>query len=138
MHGYRRSIQQGSVSQGNVSAPVTQPLCTAQTPPQFIMYGQSGQLSGQYPTPMQFGDSAALERQQFWRANAHVRSLTAMDASQRIAQHKQAAVGMFSYKIGMPLEAQLSTKAPNINDANTARRRARAGGMGAIRKTGRN
>jgi hypothetical protein len=68
--------------------------------------------------------------------SSHVNYIPPMSSSQRLDRLKSVAVGKSSYKVGLPLDAPISTKSYDQSLLRTSLRRARSGGSVAPKKKG--
>jgi hypothetical protein len=78
----------------------------------------------------------AYTSQRQYAVSTHMNYIPPKESSQRTEMLKAKAVGKSSYKIGLPVDANLSYKSYNKNDVKTALKFARSGGCVAPAKKG--
>jgi hypothetical protein len=133
--------------QGFVHAPIRGPLNSSQYPHTLPPH-HSAVLNGIRPTPPQFypsqepiySDMSTLSRAKYVRGTTRLNQkksmLYPMSASMHINAKKTDAIGKSAYKVGLPMEAPLSSKNVDNNVSKSAIRRMRSSGSSAPAKKG--
>lgn len=143
---YAISTSMGT-SKGYVYAPIRGPLNSSQYPLAMPSH-HSGVLTGVRPTPPAFfpgqepipSDMNMLARAQYTRGmtsmNVKKAMLYPLSAGMHVREKKTEAIGKSTYKVGLSVEAPLSSKSYDTNVRRSALRRARSGGSVAPAKKG--
>lgn len=88
---------------------------------------------GKFSAPI---TKVSYSSQRQFAISSHVNYIPPMSSSERINRLKSVAVGKSSYKVGLPLDAPISTKSYDTSLLRTSLRRARSGGSVAPKKKG--
>jgi len=88
---------------------------------------------GKFSAPI---TKVSYSSQRQFAISSHVNYIAPMSSSERLNRLKSVAVGKSSYKVGLPLDAPISTKSYDTSLLRTSLRRARSGGSVAPKKKG--
>ena len=161
MYGITRNTGSSGFG-GYVNTPIIGALISSETPNAMVPHNR-GTLEGVRPTPPQFYPSQepvnaqqnTNARQQYVRAtsitksfyeeelaklstspSSHVNYIAPMSSGMYLNEKKSVAVGKSAYKVGLPIEAPISSKNYYPSGSRSALRRARSSGSVAPAKKG--